>query len=162
MHARAFRPAGLPIARARMSLVRTAQSWIRTFPQIFAYILNAHSALACSRASMSWLINPRARTLRARPSVRALTGSRQAESTESSGFRVRSVSGSTRVHPSRACMLGFPGTLHDPNLRIRLSPGSRHAVQTGHAVNSSWSAHALYAPACLTRALRVYACAPFS
>ena len=74
-HARAFRPAGLPIARARMSLVRTAQSWIRTFPQIFAYILNAHSALACSRASMSWLINPRARTLRARPSVRALTGS---------------------------------------------------------------------------------------
>ena len=48
MHARAFRPAGLPIARARMSFVRTAQSWIRTFNPIVTYTLSIHSALAHS------------------------------------------------------------------------------------------------------------------
>ena len=128
MHARAFRPAGLPIARARMSLVRTAQSWIRTFPQIFAYILNAHSAFACSRASMSWLINPRARTLRARPSVRALTGSLYMSFPlrNWADFLAQSDCEFPRVHPSHACMFPFPINL----VRSEHPNPSKSRVQT--------------------------------
>ena len=161
-YVRAFRPAGLPIARARMSLVRTAQSWIRTFPQIFAYILNAHSALACSRASMSWLINPRARTLRARPSVQALTGSfyMSFPLRNWADFLAQSDCEFPRVHPSRACMFPFPINL----VRSEHPNPSKSRVQTccpnGTCRQLLMVAHALYAPACLTRALRVYAYAP--
>jgi hypothetical protein len=108
--------------------------------------LHAH-AQAC-RGSSTHAREPYAR---ASPTVRALTGSRQAESTESSGFRVRSVSGSTRVHPSRACMLGFPGTLHDPNSRIRLSPPSGHVTSRQHMPSIP---HGMRTHSTHTRALR--------
>ena len=109
-YARAFRPAGLLIPRARMSLTHGVPTRTRTFHPIVAYILNAHSALACSRASMSWLINPRARTLRARPSVRALTGSLYMSFPlrNWADFLAQSDCEFPRVHPSRACMSPFP------------------------------------------------------
>ena len=107
---------GLPIPRARTSMTRGVPIRTRTLHPIVAYILNGYPTLACSRASMSWLINPRARTLRARksdyPSPDRISVWRK--SSESSGFHVQSVSGSTRVHPSRACMFRISITLFVP------------------------------------------------